>query len=633
MKKHIMPATIRGKIILCTATITLFIVAATVSICFTVFQAFSLRNQIQSTEYNLQIVSNNVAASMADVIYFSNWCHSNSDISRYLEAFKDLPRMPSIGSDQAALRITALNTHDRLKEEYHYTPAHAANYITRVVISPDNCRNFLQISATSAATTMEVAEMIRDADFFKPLYEAPDYLWLGFREPLYQSSTIEWILPVVRPIKNRYDSGTSGWVYLAVSDRVIRDYLTAFPLSSDSSLTITIGEKNYLLSDNHFVETTLDHTVLSDLSKDALNPDTKAQLIQLADGTRRRLVTCPLGGNGWTISLLLSEQDYSTQTQAYLLIILGIGIVIILMGFLLALLLNRTISQPVNRLSDRIHCISEGDFSRDETIEGSDELGHIGQGINYMSENVQLLMERRVADEKQKKDLEYQILQSQINPHFLYNTLNSIKWMATIQNAPGIAEMTTSLARLMKNVAKGTAAQIPLKEELALVNDYVLILKYRYGGNLTVTYDIADEALNDCLIHRFSLQPLVENALFHGIEPKGCPGLINIAAKRTVNARGDDLLQISVTDNGVGMDEETIKQVLQEGGKTSADFFKQLGIHNVHTRIQYAFGPDYGVTIHSKIGEYTTMMLQLPLHSAEHREGDFPLQLSKGEQA
>jgi len=72
---------------------------------------------------------------------------------------------------------------------------------------------------------------------------------------------------------------------------------------------------------------------------------------------------------------------------------------------------------------------------------------------------------------------------------------------------------------------------------------------------------------------------------------------------------------------------------LQEGGKTSADFFKQLGIHNVHTRIQYAFGPDYGVTIHSKIGEYTTMMLQLPLHSAEHREGDFPLQLSKGEQA
>lgn len=615
MKKRIMPMTIRGKIILCTATITLLIVAATVSICFTVFQAFSLRNQIQSTEYNLQIVSNNVAADMADVIYFSNWCCSNSEISRYLEAFKDLPHMPSIGSDQAALRITALNTHDRLKEEYQNT--HASNYITRVVISPGNCRNFLQLSDTSAATTMAVAEMIHEADFFKPLYEATDYLWPGFQRPLYQSSTIEWILPVVRPIKNRYDSGTSGWIYLAVSDRVIRDYLTAFPLQSDSILYITIGEKNYLLSDNHFVETTLDHTVLSDLNKDALNPDTNARLIELTDGTRRRLVTCPLGENGWTISLLLSEQDYSAQTQAYLLIIYGIVIVIILMGFLLAWLLDRTISQPVNRLSDRIRCISEGDFSRDETIEGNDELGHIGHGINYMSENVQLLMERRVADEKQKKDLEYQILQSQINPHFLYNTLNSIKWMATIQNAPGIAEMTTSLARLMKNVAKGTAAQIPLKEELALVNDYVLILKYRYGGNLTVAYDITDEALSDCLIHRFSLQPLVENALFHGIEPKGCPGLITITAERTMNAGGDDLLLISVTDNGIGMDEETIRQVLLEEGRTSADFFKQLGIHNVHTRIQYAFGPNYGITIQSKIGKYTTMMIRLPYQQAK----------------
>lgn len=365
------------------------------------------------------------------------------------------------------------------------------------------------------------------------------------------------------------------------------------------------------------METTLDHTVLSDLNKDALNPDTNARLIELTDGTRRRLVTCPLGENGWTISLLLSEQDYSAQTQAYLLIIYGIVIVIILMGFLLAWLLDRTISQPVNRLSDRIRCISEGDFSRDETIEGNDELGHIGHGINYMSENVQLLMERRVADEKQKKDLEYQILQSQINPHFLYNTLNSIKWMATIQNAPGIAEMTTSLARLMKNVAKGTAAQIPLKEELALVNDYVLILKYRYGGNLTVAYDITDEALSDCLIHRFSLQPLVENALFHGIEPKGCPGLITITAERTMNAGGDDLLLISVTDNGIGMDEETIRQVLLEEGRTSADFFKQLGIHNVHTRIQYAFGPNYGITIQSKIGKYTTMMIRLPYQQAK----------------
>lgn len=215
-------------------------------------------------------------------------------------------------------------------------------------------------------------------------------------------------------------------------------------------------------------------------------------------------------------------------------------------------------------------------------------------------------------DEKQKKDLEYKILQSQINPHFLYNTLNSIKWMATIQNAPGIAEMTTALARLMKNVSKGTDARITLREELDLVKDYFLIQQYRYGGSLSIRYDILSEDLNGCLIHRFTLQPLVENALFHGIEPKGCAGRIVIRAEKREDPGRNPLLVISITDNGIGMDQETIEKVLKGDTAPSADFFKQVGIDNVNRRIQYDFGPEYGIRIESIVGEYTTMIITLP---------------------
>lgn len=129
--------------------------------------------------------------------------------------------------------------------------------------------------------------------------------------------------------------------------------------------------------------------------------------------------------------------------MVYLLLIVGISSAIISLGCLLTILLNKIISQPIKRLSLKIDAIADGDFSRDSEIEWNHELGSIGRGINNMSENIVTLMDKRVADEKQKKDLEYQILQSQINPHFLYNTLNSIKWMATIQNATGIADMTT----------------------------------------------------------------------------------------------------------------------------------------------------------------------------------------------
>ena len=265
----------------------------------------------------------------------------------------------------------------------------------------------------------------------------------------------------------------------------------------------------------------------------------------------------------------------------------------------------------MKRLCGKIDDIARGDFSRMEEIEGPDEFGIIGRGINGMSENVVTLMDKRVDDERQKKDLEYQILQSQINPHFLYNTLNSIKWMATIQNATGIAEMITSLARLMKNVSKGTAAQIPLKEELDLVKDYFLIQQYRYGGSITLDCQIGSEELYRCLIHRFTLQPIIENALFHGIEPKGCAGHILLSAQRVQSDLGT-VLQISVTDNGVGMSREQIEKVLSAQSAPGADFFRQVGIHNVNQRIRYDFGEDYGISIDSVEGQYTTMTITLP---------------------
>ena len=116
----------------------------------------------------------------------------------------------------------------------------------------------------------------------------------------------------------------------------------------------------------------------------------------------------------------------------------------------------------------------------------------------------------------------------QINPHFLYNTLNSIKWMASIQGASGVADMITSLSRLMKNVAKGSDALVPLENEFELLNDYFFIQRHRYGGGIKLIYELENESLKNCLIHRFSLQPIVENALFHGIEPKGSKGSIII---------------------------------------------------------------------------------------------------------
>ena len=288
------------------------------------------------------------------------------------------------------------------------------------------------------------------------------------------------------------------------------------------------------------------------------------------------------------------------------------AVAILLLGCSLAFLLHRMIAHPISALQSRIEKISSGDFSADPDIEWDNELGDIGRGINSMSAGVTALMEHRLEDEKQKQDLEYRMLQNQINPHFIYNTLNSIKWMATIQHAPGIAEMVMALSRLLKSISKSNERLVPLYEEFALLNDYFTIQQYRYGGTITldVSY-IEDESLNhSCLIPRFTLQPLVENAIFHGIEPKGSAGEVTLRVERDT-ANGDVLIHL--TDDGVGMTPEQAAKALQEPGpEEAAAKYRHVGMWNVHKRLQYSFGEAYGLSIESEPDIGTTVTIRLP---------------------
>ena len=613
MKKHIFPKTVRNQIIISTAAITLIIAAITVTICFSVFQSFLRKAEIQSAEFNMQVISNNVSADMDHIFSFVDWCSSNTDINHFLRVFQNQEKMPTISSEDFSLRTVALNTYSRLKEQYNDTPS-SEKYMSRVLISPENRKVYLQLSDTSATNTSSAADIVYADEHFQRFLNAPEYLWNGLHpDPLLESDSPKF-LPIVRPIYNQYNADRIGWLYLTIPERLLTDYIHTLPLEEDSALYVTIGEHTYRYNCGQLTECDFSFQILKNVSSQTFHKSNRAAQVQFPDGSRRYTVSCPLGNQGWTITQVLSDQSYLAQRDVYNTIIAGIVVVILISGGLLYLVLSHLINRPVALLQSKIDAIAQGDFSRDPSIEWKNEFGTIGKGINQMSENVVSLMDKKVEDEKQKKDLEYQILQSQINPHFLYNTLNSIKWMATIQGAGGIAEMTTALARLMKNVSKGTGAQIPLKDELALVQDYFLIQQYRYGGSVSLECRIPDPKLYHCMIHRFSLQPIVENALFHGIEPKGCAGKIVIEAWESSASDGQPLLKVSVTDNGIGMTEETMKKVLTGEADSSAEFFRHVGINNVNKRIQYDFGEDFGITIQSETGEnsYTVMTITLP---------------------
>ena len=273
--------------------------------------------------------------------------------------------------------------------------------------------------------------------------------------------------------------------------------------------------------------------------------------------------------------------------------------------------LHRFIAVPVKKLQNQITSIAGGNFEPSDSIEWKHELGDIGRGVNKLACDMEQLIEKRISDEKEKKDLEYKMLQSQINPHFLYNTLNSIKWMAATQGADGIADMTTSLSRLLRSISKGTSHLIPLSEELDLVKDYFNIQNYRYGGAIEFTVTCDDKRLLDVLIIKFTLQPIVENAIFHGLEPRGNTGTIRITVQEEPLSDGQNV-EIIVYDNGIGIPPEKIKELLTDNSAAPSEFFKEIGIANVHKRLQYEFGPQYGIRIESVPNQYTKMHLIIP---------------------
>lgn len=566
-----------------------------------IFQNYLQQSMIHSTESSLQLLADTINSSLDDVYRMVRFCQTNGDIATYIEK-----------SSYSGTGL-AVSTYDRMTEEYNNNPSNG--YMPRVAVVSDG--RFLQICNISYSTTTDLAEQIPDLPYYETLLSAPGYDFSTGLVPDPFIRKTKLMLPIIRPITYKYSSIQGGYLYIEVSDDLFCAPLKRYTMAEDSAVYLRLGEHCYLLEDDRFVETALSYEVVRDLTDSTSPANTSVTQIRNADATEQIVVTIPLNMRDCYIVQSISRQELWNQQFLFWAILVGILVGLLAIGFFLMFLMSQMIHTPLAQIRAKIERISGGDFSRDPSIEWDHELGEIGRGINDLSENVYTLMNRRLEDEKQKKDLEYQMLQSQINPHFLYNTLNSIKWMATIQGSDGISEMTTSLSRLLKSISKGTRLLVPIREELALLEDYFTIQNYRYGGTIVFSIQVEEEAIYDSQIVKFTLQPLVENAIFHGIEPKGGVGHITVHAFREMSDENTvPDIYINVTDDGVGMSEKKAMQILLDNSESSAEFFREIGISNVQKRIQYEFGESYGITIDSVEGEYTTMSIRIPFVTA-----------------
>lgn len=275
------------------------------------------------------------------------------------------------------------------------------------------------------------------------------------------------------------------------------------------------------------------------------------------------------------------------------------------LAFILSYFVSRNISRNITTLEKNMRNVEQGDFSVRLQPKSKDEIGMLCLKFNYMSDKIEELLKNIEEEYRTKQQLEMKVLKAQINPHFLYNSLGSIRSMARLKNEEEISQMVTALIELLRTALGKTDEYQLVEDEIRYLRNYFILLQYRYEDCFEVEYELDPDA-DSCIILNFLLQPLVENAIFHGLEFSDTPGRIKIQTRLE-----DKLLILSVTDNGVGMPQEYADEVLNRNTE-KYDGLNSIGISNIQQRIQSYYGPEYGLLFKTAPGMGTTVEVRIP---------------------
>ena len=318
------------------------------------------------------------------------------------------------------------------------------------------------------------------------------------------------------------------------------------------------------------------------------------------------LGTHKIGYTGWKLVMVSSLSSVQKENmKIYQLIFSFLCLAGILMLGVDVILIQK-ITKPVSRLHQAIQSFGVGklDVRVDET--GIGEISSLEQGFNQMAGEIQELMDRSISQEQEKRHMERRLLQAQISPHFLYNTLDSIIWMIQGKQYEGAGKMVSLLARFFRVALSKGKDIIPLRQEVEHATSYLSIQNIRFQDKFDFELNI-DESLMEYLCPKITIQPILENAIYHGVENMFGDGEIILS----IQEHGEDIC-IEVSDNGEGMTEEQVEKILHHDIRKTSGKGSGVGVYNVDSRIKLLYGENYGISIQSELDEGTTVKILLP---------------------
>lgn len=421
-----------------------------------------------------------------------------------------------------------------------------------------------------------------------------------------QTPSLKNVLPVFKYIKSGVDEAAkTGHMIAFISTDILFEQSNTGKVDFNSIMSFVSNEGKILFS-------TSKERIGKDIS-DVLGADYQSKrdgVIRLdVDGINKIVISSTYNNSKFSIIKEINTNEVAAQGRIIVSGAIFLIVLLFIASIILSIFLSSNITKPLNIMVNKVERIAKGDFSNETFNQRADELGALSYSIQNMEERIQLLINSTKQREAEKRSLEIMMLQSQINPHFLYNTLNSIKLMATIQGLSGISEMVTSLGDLLHATLSKTTEKITIREEIELLNSYLSIQEIRYKGRVKFHVLCLNEKIFEYKIIKFLLQPIVENAIAHGIDAKVTAERVSI----TMEER-DQSLYISVWDDGIGMSKEKMNQVMNSfSERSNQNVTDKIGLDNVQRRIKLTYGNAYGLSFNSRMGEYTEVQIKIPI--------------------
>lgn len=584
--------TLRQKLII---YFSIILLSVTLSLCiyyYDINKNVLETNLISTTENNIEYIHSNMNKLLVRCEKLSDYIYLDRSIGKILVRDYD-----NQNKDYNNLDLDIMAAYNSLRERVDNETI--SPYISSILIKGKNGK-YIKYGMESDYFMQD--ELMENTWFSENINEQT-MQWLGIKKNDAKIRLHEFTLPIVRTVISPDTHKTIGWQFISISPNLIAEALEDFEFQKRDILLIYDQQYHCIYSNRGELQGEDISGILTASEGEKypmVNYDNKSW-IQVSNTSAY---------TGFTIVQLVDYKVIEQQNKMLVnstCMVLGVSISL---AIFLTFFLSNNLTKPLKRISKKMGQISSGDFTRTKELEGTDEIGILGKGINDLAQNIDELLGKIRKEEALKKELEYKTLQSQVNPHFVYNVLNSIRIMSELQGESGIQKMVTNFGELLKEVSKGVDEYITIEKEFELLDRYIYIQKIRKKGLIRVNYKISASCQN-CKILKFILQPLVENAIIHGLEGKKGMGYLTITAEPA----GEDMC-VMIRDNGVGM---TAKERAQIFTKETARGVKynSLGVKSVKERIQLLYGKGYGVFYESEAGEYTVVKILLPREKME----------------